>query len=211
VKKQLDADRWLSVYPTVPGFASYLLRKARSQPGPDINPPAELAEWTRSPLVDIRPAFEDWGIRFQKEGHFAGFDPLTYTAFVVTDEVGRDLAESLFSSILDGEFVPPIWIETNPESGGWGLASRSGEVAEIRRSSGNLAENLLFRSEATQGADGLIFDLRYSLDVVAGDAKVGKLEAATTLTKDKPQVVGSGTAADGKEVKVIVTASTPRE
>ena len=210
-QKQLDANRWLNVYPTVPGFASYLLRKARSQPGPDIDPPAELAEWTRSPLIDIRPAFADQGVVFRDERHFAGFDPLTCTAFVVTDKVNQDLVESLFLSILDGVFEPPIWIETNPESGGWGLASRSGEAGEIRRSSGNLADNLLFRSEPTQGADGVIFDLRYALDVVAGDTKIGKLEANTTLTKDKPQVIGSGTAPAGKEVKVIVTVSRSRE
>jgi len=35
--------------------------------------------------------------------------------------------------------------------------------------------------------------------------------AGTTLTKDKPQVIGSGTGSDGKEVRVIVTASAPLE
>jgi hypothetical protein len=35
--------------------------------------------------------------------------------------------------------------------------------------------------------------------------------ACITLTKDKPQVIGSGTGSDGKEVKVIVTASAPLE
>jgi hypothetical protein len=152
---------------------------------------------------------EDQGVVFHDEGGFAGFDPLTSTAFVVTDKANHDLVEGFFSSILDGEVEPPIWIETNPESGGWGLASRSGEAAEIRRSSVNPTENLLFRSEPTQGADGLIFDLRYSLDMVAGGVKLGELKANTTLTRDKPQVVGSGTAPDGKEVKVIVTASHP--
>ena len=211
LRKQLDANRWLGIYPTIPEYVSYLLRRERSEPRPDILPPAELAEWIRSPLIDIRPAFADRGISFQDEHCFAGVDPLTYTVFVVTDKVDQDLAEGFFSSVLDGEVEPPIWIETNPESGGWGLASRSGEAAEIRRSSGNLVENLFFRSEPTQGADGVTFDLRYSVDVVAGDAKLGKLEANTTLSKDKPQGIGSGTASDGKEVKVIVTASHPRE
>jgi hypothetical protein len=52
--KQLDADRWLTVYPTFPGFTDYLLRRTRLKPSPDLHPPAEVAEWTRSPLVNGR-------------------------------------------------------------------------------------------------------------------------------------------------------------
>jgi hypothetical protein len=91
------------------------------------------------------------------------------------------------------------------------LASRSGETAEIGRSSGNQTENLHFRCEPNQGADGGAFDPGYSPDGVADEAKIGKLESNTTLTNDTPQVIGSGTAAHGTEVKVIATASHPRE
>jgi hypothetical protein len=212
VRKQLDGNRWLGVYPMVPGFASYFSKRARVKANADILPPAELAEWTLNPLVDIRQGLGDHGgVVFQDEGHFAGMDPSTCTAFVVTDQLNQDRVEAVFLSILDGDFQPPNWIETNAESGGWGLASRSGETGEIRRASGNLAENLQFRSEVTQGGDGVTFDLRYSLDVVADGSKIGKLESNTVLTKDKPQVIGSGSAADGKEVKVSVTASHARE
>ncbi|MEK7951057.1 hypothetical protein [Luteolibacter soli] len=208
LRKQLDANRWLGIYPMAKGSASHFLAEARSRPGPDVTGP-ELAEWTRMPLLNIRPVLEERGVAFRNERDCACIDPLTGTAFVLADQVTQDLAEYLFASVLDGELVPPIWIETNPESGGWGLASRSGERAEIRRSSSDPGNQLLFRSEATEGGDGVIFDLGYAIDVVSGDVKIGKLEANTTLTKDKPQVIGSGTAPDGKEVKVTVTVSKP--
>jgi len=212
LRKQLDENRWLGVYPTIPGFASHLLKRARREDSADLDPSQELAEWTRSPLVNIREGLADQGCFVSpKGGGFVGLDPLTSTAFVVTDKMKQDQVAETFSGFDDWEPKPPIWIETNPESGGWGLASRSGETAEIRRDSGNLADNLLFRSEATQAGDGVTIDFGYSLDLVASGAKIGKLEANTTLTKDKPQVIGSGTSPDGKEVKVVVTASDSRE
>ena len=116
------------------------------------------------------------------------------------------MAESLLqpACVMAGS---PIWIETNLESGNWGVASQSGEKTEIRRASSDPGNQLLFLSEPTQGSNGAIFDLRYTIDAVSGDTKIGRLESATTLMKDKPQVIGSGVTSDGKEVKVTVTAS----
>lgn len=209
-RKQLGPQRWLGIHRGNSVFLAHHLAKMRSEKAFDVETPAELQEWVRGPLMDVRKTLRDMGVKWSDERDFAGFDPVSDWLVVLANETNLDSVEELFRTLDDRDIVPPIWIETNPEAGGWGLASRSGESAEIRRSSGNLADSLLFRSEATQGADGLIFDLHYTLDVVAGDAKIGKLEAATTLMKDKPQVIGSGTAPDGNEVKIIVTASTPR-
>ncbi|WP_264487865.1 hypothetical protein [Luteolibacter arcticus] len=209
--QQLDANRWLGIYPSGAGLSSHLLARSCLQRRADIKPPAELAEWVSAPLADVRFFMEEQGIVFREEGCFAGIDPLSQKVFIVTDKAGQEMAASSFRTFVDGELEPPIWIETNPESGGWGIASRSGEGAEIKRSGDGNGNNLLFHCETTQAADGVTFDHRYVLDVVSGDTKIGKLESNTTLTKGKPQVIGSGTAPDGKEVKVIVTASGPRE
>ena len=208
LRKQLAADRWLGAYPAA-GLISNLSSAGHVQGiAADLRPPAEFAEWIRSPLIDLRPWVKEQGVSFPDDRCFAGFDPGISTVFVVTDQINQDRAKGLFTGVLDGGYVPPTWIETNPESGAWGLASRSGEVAEIHRASGNLAENLLFRSGVTIWGNDAIFDFSYSLDVVASGAKIGNLVATTTLTKDKPQVIGSGTGSDGKEVKVVVTGST---
>ncbi|MCW1884106.1 hypothetical protein OKA04_05150 [Luteolibacter flavescens] len=210
LRKQLGKDRWLGVFPGDQTARSSILELSRRHPQPDFNAP-ELGEWTRSPLKGISLALREQGMQFDDASHYAGFDPSTNTTFVVTDQENLDHAEGLFCSRKGGDLRPPIWIETNPESGGWGLACRTGEVAEIRRSSSNPEDKLSVVCSAIQSVDDVAFDVSYALDLVADGSKIGRLESASTLTKDKPQVIGSGTGPDGKEVKVSMTVSLPGE
>ena len=80
-------------------------------------------------------------------------------------------------------------------------------MAQIERSGGDEGGGLLFRCEPTRGGDGIMMDLRYSMDVVVGDTKTGRIEGATTLVRDEPQTLGGGSGSEGEEAKVIVTAS----
>ncbi|HEY1122123.1 MAG TPA: hypothetical protein VGE67_11010 [Haloferula sp.] len=206
VRKKLAGDRWLGVYPIAPDFISNLLAEERFSSDREIALPAELAEWAPQMLIDMRPMLEEWGVNLSKEGSMAALDPLTSTIFIIADKENQEMAESLLqpACVMAGS---PIWIETNPESGNWGVASRSGEKTEIRRASSDPGNQLQFLSEPTQGSNGAVFDLRYTIDVVSGDAKIGTIESATTLNNGKPQVIGSGVTSDGKEVKVTVVAS----
>jgi hypothetical protein len=211
-RKQVDEKRSLGIYNTFSFFFEDDLKEASAEVIPDIEAPAELRDWVRGPLMDVRKLLADRGIKCDGEGELAAYDPVSDRCFVLADSLKQDMAESISMSVMDDrEFVPPIWISTNPEAGGWGLANQSGGTAHIRKSGGSGGVDLLFRSEPFLASDGVTFDVGYSIDVVSGDTKIGKLEANTTLTKNKPQVIGSGTTPDGKEVKVIVTASEARQ
>jgi hypothetical protein len=206
-RKQLGPDRWLGIYHAGPADLAMLRSRSGEKRIDAISPPEGISEWVRSPLVDARELLATQGVKVKGEGSFAGIDPLSHRAFIVTDEMNQDLAEQVFFHCLHCVDATLVWVEANPESGGWGLVSRSGETAQIQRSGKDKTTNLLFRSEPIVGGNGRIIDFGYAFDVVAGDSKIGELKTRTTLTKDRPQVIGSLSGPDGKEVKVVVTAS----
>ena len=107
---------------------------------------------------------------------------------------------------------PPsqLWIETNGESGGWGLACRSGEKAVISRRAGKAA-GLVFEIEPTLGGDDNIMDLRYKFDVVAGDRAMGRIESATTLYNGKPVRVATYSKEGMKDLEVVLTGTVTGE
>lgn len=107
---------------------------------------------------------------------------------------------------------PPsqLWIETNGESGGWGLACRSGEKAVISRRAGKAA-GLFFEIEPTLGGDDNIMDLRYKFDVVAGDRAMGRIESATTLYNGKPVRVATYSKEGMKDLEVVLTGTVTGE
>jgi hypothetical protein len=103
-----------------------------------------------------------------------------------------------------------VWIETNSQSGGWGLVSRSGEKARIARRTGN-ATNLLFEIEPTTGRKLDTLDLRYKFDVVSGETSTGRIESATTLHNGKPQRVAASSKEGMDDLEVVITGTVTGE
>lgn len=70
------------------------------------------------------------------------------------------------------------------------MACRTGEVAEIRKSRSNTEDKLSVICSAIESVGDIAFDVSYALDLMADGSKIGRLESASTLTKDKPQTIG---------------------
>lgn len=204
---QLDARRWIGVFQMRPGELAELFPD-HVKDFTTMNAPANASAWVRGPLLDIHEGFKDFGIGFGEDGSFAGLERTTDRLFVVGGESDIDLVDQVLQPMGPERAGPPVWIETNPESGAWGIACLSGGKASIKRLPEAEKDERFFEVEPTQGGDRLYFDLRYAVSIItAEDKKVGQLMSSTTLVKDRAQVVGSATGTDGKEVKVVVTAA----
>lgn len=205
IRETLGPNRELGIYPVPEHFLSKLGGEEVVPTLPDVEAPAELAEWVRGPLMDIEKLLRENGVKIDlAAGHFAGFDPRSNSVIFVADLVNQDIAEQIFSHGCSSP--SPLWIETSRESGGWGLASRSGEKAGISRRSGDVTD-LLFEIEPTLGGNREIMDLRYKFDVVAGDRAIGRIESATTLYNGKPVRVATYTKEGMEDLEVILTGA----
>ena len=176
---------------------------------PDAVVPAELEEWMGGSLIDLTKSLCDCGLKIASvNGDFAGFNPRTLSAIVVADLTNQDLAQEIFEQGLS--FPAFLWIESNGESGGWGLASRSGENARISRRTGDVT-NLLFEIEPTIGANRDVLDLHYKFDVVSGEASSGRIESATTLNNGKPQRIATYSKEGMENLEVVLTGTVTGE
>lgn len=211
VRVKCGPRQWVGIFQLEAAGLDDLLPPEDSASISTVDAPAIVLDWVHGELADVRQPLIKKGIDFGGDSQFAGVDRRGRRLFVLGSESDLDIVGEAVELMHAEDADPPIWIETNPESGGWGLACQSGEMAEIRKAAEKDPDNLLFRIEPTRGGSGSVFDLRYEFDVVGGAAPTGHLMSSTTLARDKPQLIGSGKARDGKGVEVRVTASNLTE
>lgn len=207
VRAKCGPRQWLGIFQLETAGLDDLLPSEDSASISTVDAPEILLDWVRGKLADVRQPLIKKGVKFEGGSQFAGVDRRGRRLFVLGEESDLDNVGEVVELMHSDDPEAPIWIETNLESGGWGLACRSGEIAEIRKAAETDPDNLLFRVEPTRGGSGSIFDLHYDFDLVSGATSTGHLVSSTTLTKDKPQLIGSSLAMDGKGVEVRVTAS----
>ena len=210
IRRTLGPDRELGIYPVSESFLEALAGTGKVSILPEVVTAADIAGWSRVSLIDLGKPLRENGLKLDAAaGHFGGFDPRSNSVVVVADSTNQDLAEAIFST---GCYQPPLqlWIETNGESGGWGLACRSGEKVAISRRAGK-ATDLVFEIEPTLAADGHTLDLRYKFDIVVGDRAMGRVESAATLTSGKPVKVVTGSKEGAEDLEVILTGTVTSE
>lgn len=207
IRAKLDEKSWIGIFQMPPGelakFFPDQVEKFTMMAAPE-----EASAWVRGSLLNILPGLKDFGIDLGKGGSFAGLERMTYRLFVVGGEAELEQVDQLFATLGPDDPEPPMWVETNPESGGWGIACQSGVEASIKRSPEVEKDERFFEVEPTRGGDGVYIDLRYAVSIItAGNKMAGQVVSSTTLIKGRPQVIGSASGTDGKEVKVVVTAA----
>ncbi|MCW1913466.1 hypothetical protein OJ996_07770 [Luteolibacter sp. GHJ8] len=173
-------------------------------PSTAVEVPEKAAGLLRGSVMDLRPHLALNGIRLDEAREFAGFDPVSGHLLVIA----RDRWVQDIEGLLSGGGDPGVshWVKTGPEAGAWRLSSRSGEKATLARKKNGEVESL-FETELSSGGNGKIFDLSYRLQPGPGQL----LQSKGTFLIDTPREAGSFTAAEGQEVKVILTAgSEPR-
>jgi hypothetical protein len=207
IRAKLDAKRWIGVFQMPPDELVKLFPN-EVESFKTMTVPENASEWVRGSLLDIHPGLKDFGIDLGKDGAFAGLERMTNRLFVVGGEEDIKLVHQILQSLGPEDPESPIWIETNAESGAWGIACDSGLRASIKRSSKADKDERFFEVEPTRGGDRRHFDLRYAVSIVTTEDKnAGQLVSSTTLIKGQPQLIGSASGTDGKEVKFIVTAT----
>lgn len=209
-RKVLGPNRVLGIHPLTEHEFAGLIGVEEVFTLPDVVAPPELEEWVRGSLIDVGDFLRSNGVKIDlAAGDFGGFDPRNGRIVVVADEMGQDLVEAMFSKGRDG-LPPQVWIETDPESGGWGLSARSGERAGIARRAGE-APDLLFEIEPTLGPDGHTIDLSYKFDIVPENRAIGRLDSATTLASGKPVKLVTKSQAGTKDLEVVLTGTATGE
>ncbi|MCW1913464.1 hypothetical protein OJ996_07760 [Luteolibacter sp. GHJ8] len=201
-RESFEGDLILKVYPVRDDFMNKL---GGGLPGQAVFVEGSSAvNGARRWYLDVRPLLEQNGVKLVHPEAWIGFDPSTSSVVALADRENQDLLEGILD--MGRSPVRAVWLETNPESGGWGILSRSGEKASISRS--NQGETVLACDiEPTIGGNEQVIDLRYQFDVMNGQKQVGRMQSATTLFPDRPQVVGKVFSSDGKEIEVVMTAS----
>jgi hypothetical protein len=208
-RKVLGPNRELGIYHVPEDLLSRLANADVVLTLPDVVIPAELAEWVRGPLIDMEKPLLDNGIKVDAAaGEFAGFDARSNSVIVVGNSINQGLVEVF--SYLPSYYPVYLWIETNRESGGWGLASRSGEKAWIARRTGDVIDRL-FEIEPSLGGDRDIMDLRFKIDVVSGETTIGRIESATTLNNSKPMRVATSSEGKTEDLEVVLTGTVTSE
>jgi hypothetical protein len=199
-RRNLAGDLLIANY-RVPASLAFLLEEAEKNP-PFVDGPANMAGEVRGPFLDMRTLCRQNGAKFESPAAWVGFDPRTLSVVAIADREDQDLIEAILS--MGSKAALSAWVETNPESGGWGLLSHSGEKGSISWTKEG-ESYLACDFEPTIGGNDQVVDLRFQFDVVSDREKVGRLHSASTLFRSRPQLVGSFAAADGKAVEVIVT------
>ncbi len=158
--------------------------------------------WTPG-CLDVSGSLKRKGITFEKEGSFAFFNPRTKSLLLSTTLINHDQFETLVQG-LDCYVSNDIWVSSNPESGGWGLTARSGELAKL--SGKREGKEMSFEIEPTLGDSGLV-ELRYAFDSRAEAGGGIDIVSCSTLLKGCPQTIGSHQVSGKDEQKVVLTAS----
>jgi hypothetical protein len=173
-------------------------------PSVAVEVPEKAAGLLRGSVIDLRPHLALNGIRLEEAREFAGFDPVSGHLLVIARDRWVREVENLLATC--GHSGCSRWVKTGPEAGAWWLSSQSGVKATLTRKR-NGETDLLFETELTLNADEESFDIHYRLQPRPGQL----LQSRGTFLVDTPREAGSFTAADGREVKVILTAgSDPR-
>ena len=210
---KLAPERRLGIYPVDEDILSGYLDQTILPAPSDVEAPLEISKWVQGPLVDVRDFLMNQGVKARTGGAFAGYDPLSHRIFFIADPTNQDLADFVLSDWKGDGIEPPLWIESNPESGGWGLACRTGETAAVSRTGGE-GKDLLFEAVLTSAGgrgDASAFDFGYEIELVSGSKPVGRLKSATHLEMAVPQQLGSFTSTGEGERKVVVTLSRMTE
>jgi len=192
-----SSDYWLD---RLPGL------KEPSDTWSRIEVPAVRREWVRGTVVDLRPLLLRKGAELKRPDTLVVFDLGSERVTVAGAPEDIDLVESFVTSgISDPINGPDIWVENNPEVGGWGLTCRSACDARIEKTS-PAGNGPSFEVELQASLTTSLVDLRYDFDVFSKGAPAGHLKSSTTMERGKPQEI-AGHSADGKEEKVILTVS----
>ena len=200
---KVSEDLTLKWYPVTTDFLTRLLDEKAAAAVGEIEAPPALHEWVTGKFRDALGALQLNGIKMQAAGSFAGYDPRTSVLVVVATPEDHDFCDKVTASGLICRTSRTMWIESNPESGAWGLACETGTKAGISRKRGE-EENLVFKVEPNWGAAAI--DLRYTMDLADGSRR---LVSATTLYRGVPQVFGSYSSSGEKESQVVITAGDP--
>ena len=204
-QKDIPGDLVMGAYP-VPDDFVLMLGGSETEAPSFVDSPSSIAAQIRGPFIDVRGLLGENGVKLIDPKEFAGFDTRSLTLVTVSNREARDTVEAIVSGGLR-DLDLGTWVETNSESGGWGLLCRSGEISSIfRRQGGEQVPACVF--ELTVGSNRQVMDLRYRFDVVRGSERLGHLEAASTLLRARPQEIGSYTANISGEIKVVVTAGS---
>jgi hypothetical protein len=200
-KKDRAGDGSL-VWSCRPPFGALPVRDLPVAQWPWMEAPEARKEWVRGRVVDLRGFLPHSGTA----NLMAVFDPGSGRVVIAGTAEDVDLGEMvILSTLRDPVYGRDLWIEANPESGGWGLTCRSGEKARIAKASA-AGNGPSFEIEPMIGDSGTIVDLRYEFDVFSKGAPAGNLKSSTTLELEKPQQIASHSV-DGKEEKVVLTVS----
>ena len=168
---------------------------------PWMDAPEARREWVRGRVVDLRGFLPHSGT----PDAMAVFDPGSMRVIIAGTPEDVDLGEMAIQSSLTTRIGRDLWIEANPEAGGWGLTCRSWEKASIAKES-PAGNGPSFEIEPSIGDPGTMVELRYEFDVFSKGVPAGHLKSATSLELGKPQEIAGHSVGD-KEEKVIITVS----
>lgn len=180
----------------------HLVEAGNEVPSAAVEAPEEATDLLRGSVIDLRPHLALNGIRLDDAREFAGFDPVSGHLLILTRDRWVDMIEGIFLSFTS--YPGPIrWVETNPEVGAWRLSTLSGTKSTIARKKDGETE-LLFETELSLKGNEKSFDLDYRLQPGPGQL----LQSRGTFLADTPRGAGSFIAADGREVKVVITTGS---
>ena len=203
LRVKLDGGGEVGTYEVPPDFVAKMGGEEGKLHVLRIQAPEFLRPWIRGEVIDVQALLKENGLKFDVPQAFAGFHAPSRRLLVVTDAINQDLCEAILNNRAIC-FFPDIWSETDLESGGWGVASRSGEKSRIWKSTANVP-GPGFEIEPTTGGSGETFEASFSFDIVAGGAPVGQVKATGVFTRGVPQVIGSRSLPGGEEKKIRLT------
>jgi len=155
---------------------------------PSIKAPESVAEWMRGSVADVSEWVFD-GAKGDRSGWFAGYDSRSHRLVVLADAFGQDHSEARVNSVLvDPLCGPQLWIESDPESGGWLLACRSGENAWMTHSNSGTNSSL---KVGISEVGRKVFDLEFSMDILSGSKSLGRIVSSTEYALKDPEAVAS--------------------
>ena len=203
LRVKLDGGAEVGIYQVPPDFVAMIGGDEGALHALRVQVPEFLRPWLRGEVVDVQAFLKGNGVEFEIPRAFAGFHAPSRSLVVVTDAINQDLCDAILNNRAIC-FFPDIWSETDLDSGGWGVASRSGEKSRIWKSTANVP-GPGFEIEPTAGGSGETFEASYSFDILAGGATAGRVKAAGVFTRGVPQVIGSRSSPGGEEKKVTLT------
>lgn len=199
-RQPLGGDGYIAWYEIPPDISEM---PPGLRPKGDLKAPASLQKWIEGPFVDCTKILRDNGVAVDTPGFFAGMNHgINQLVLAGPPAVHAVVAEILKQS--RGTPESRIWIETNPESGNWGLTGRSGEKAVINFTF-ETKEELNFEIEPTRVPKDAI-DLRLNFDFMPEQEKTGRFEGAVPALSKEWREVANAFSDKGGETKVTVRA-----